>query len=74
MVMRTVGWLLLRRLIGLVGAGRTPDARDVEIAVLHHQLAVLGRQVTRPGYTPGDRLVLAWLARLLPRDRWSAFR
>ena len=72
-VMRTVGWLLLRRLVCLVGAGRTPDAKDVEIAVLQHQLAVLGRQVTRPRYTPTDRLMLAWLARLLPRDRWSVF-
>jgi len=29
--------------------------------------------VARPRYTPQDRLVLAMLARLLPRDRWPAF-
>jgi hypothetical protein len=45
----------------------------VEIAVLRHQLLVLRRQVTRPRYTPTDRLVLATLAKLLPRKRWAAF-
>src|SRR3954468_22422227 len=70
---RTLAFLVLRRMLGVVGAGRTPDANDVEIAVLRHQLAVLRRQVTRPRYTPGDRLVLATLARLLPRDRWPIF-
>jgi putative transposase len=45
----------------------------VEIAVLRHQLVVLRRQVTRPRYTPTDRLVLATLAKLLPRKRWAAF-
>jgi putative transposase len=41
--------------------------------VLRHQLMVVRRQVARPQYTPQDRLVLAMLARLLPRDRWPAF-
>jgi putative transposase len=50
---------------------RTP--RNIEVAVLAHQLAVPRRQVSRPRYTPSDRLVLAWLARLLPRERWSVF-
>jgi hypothetical protein len=47
--------------------------KDIEIAVLRHQLMVLRRQVARPRYTPQDRLVLAMLARLLPRERWAAF-
>jgi putative transposase len=42
----------------------------VEIAVLRHQLAVLRRQVTRPRYTNTDRVILATLAKLLPRNRW----
>jgi hypothetical protein len=42
-------------------------------AVLRHQLAVLRRQVAGPRYTPTDRLVLATLAKLLPRQRWPVF-
>jgi hypothetical protein len=37
------------------------------IAVLRHQLMVLRRQVARAPYTPEDRIVLAMLAKLLPR-------
>ena len=73
MVVRTVGLMVLRRLVGLFGLGPSSDAKDVEIAVLRHLLAVLCRQVKRPRYTPGDRLVLAWLAKLLRRERWSVF-
>ena len=69
----SVGFLLLRRVLALVGLGPAPDAKDVEIAVLRHQLMVLRRQVARPRYTPSDRLVLAMLASLLSRERWSAF-
>jgi hypothetical protein len=72
-VVQTLGLLIVRRLLGVLGLGPAPDARDVEIAVLRHQLAVLTRQVTRPRYTPTDRMLLAWLAKLLPRDRWRAF-
>jgi putative transposase len=46
--------------------------------VLRHQLVVLRRQVARPRYTPTDRILLATLARLLPRERcalsWSPRR
>jgi transposase InsO family protein len=73
MVGRTVGFLIVRRLLGLLGLGASSDARDVEIAVLRHQLAVVGRQVARPRYTPTDRMLMAVLARLLPRDRWRVF-
>ena len=73
MVVRTLAFLVLRRVLGVVGGHWTPDAKDVEIAVLRHQLAVLRRQVARPRYAPGDRMVLAALAKLLPRDRWKIF-
>src|SRR6266436_2180244 len=69
----TIVFLVVRHVLGLVGLGPKPDDKDVEIAVLRHQLAVLHRQVARPRYAPTDRLVLATLARLLPRERWSAF-
>jgi putative transposase len=72
-VVRTVALVIVQRVLGLVGCGRSPDANVVEIAVLRHQLAVLRRQVARPRYTPADRTVLAMLARLLPRERWPVF-
>src|SRR3982751_3391322 len=73
MVVRTLAFVIVRRVLGLVGLGPAPDAKDVEIAVLRHQLMVVRRQVARPRYAPADRMVLAMLARLLPRERWSIF-
>jgi putative transposase len=72
-MVQTLGFLVVRKLLGLLGLGPASDARDVEIAVLRHQRAVLARQVARRRYSPTDPIVLAWLARLLPRDRWRAF-
>jgi transposase InsO family protein len=65
--------LLVRRLLDLLRLGPTPDEKDVEIAVLRHQLAVLRRQVAWPRYSPADRALLATLARMLSRERWAAF-
>ena len=73
MVVRTLAFLVLRRIVDVVGGGPTPDTKDVEIAVLRHQLAVLARQVARPRYAAAYRIVLATLAKLLPRDRWKIF-
>jgi transposase InsO family protein len=73
MVVRTLAFMVVRQILCLVGLGPSPDAKDVEIAVLHHQLRVLRRQVARPRYQPADRMVLATLAKLLPRDRWPIF-
>src|SRR5437773_3362505 len=73
MVAQTLVFVIVRRVLGLIGLGPASDAKDVEIAVLRHQLMVVRRQVARPRYMPQDRLVLAMLARLLPRDRWPAF-
>jgi len=33
-VVRTLGFVVLRRLLGLAGLGGSPDAKDVELAVL----------------------------------------
>jgi putative transposase len=73
MVVRTLAFVVVRQVLALVGLGPSPNTKDVEIAVLRHQLAVLRRQVARPRYMPGDRMILAGLARLLPRDRWPIF-
>src|SRR6266576_5347054 len=53
----------------LVRDRRSEFARDLELLVLRHQLAVLGRQARRPTLRPADRALLAALARLLPHPR-----
>ena len=57
----------------LLGRFQSERAKDVEIAVLRHQLRVLRRQVKRPEFRPADRALLAMLSRALPRGRWSTF-
>jgi putative transposase len=65
-------YLALRRVLELlVLCWRSTDAKEVEILVLRHQLAVLRRQHPRPRLQPNDRALLAALSRLLPRPRWS---
>jgi putative transposase len=67
-------YLALRRLLELmVLCWRSTDAKEVEILVLRHQLAILRRQYPRPRLQPKDRALLAALSRLLPRPRWSIF-
>jgi putative transposase len=57
----------------LVLRGRRDRSKDAEILVLRHQLAILQRRVPRPRFEPSDRAILAALARLVDRDRWSIF-
>jgi hypothetical protein len=47
----------------LVRRRRSEVVKDVEVLVLHHQLAVLGRQEQRSPLRPADRAYLAALAR-----------
>ena len=53
----------------LVRGRRAEFAKDVELVLLRHQLAVLARQVARPKLRPADRALIAALARLLPPRR-----
>jgi hypothetical protein len=45
MVVRTLAFRIVRQVLGLIGLGPSVDAKDVEIAVLRHQLLVLRREV-----------------------------
>src|SRR3954447_5046440 len=72
-VVHAIALMIVRRVLGVLGCGPTPNADAVEIAVLRHQLAVLHRQAPRPRYNPADRMVLAALAKLLSRKRWAVF-
>ncbi|GIJ51402.1 hypothetical protein Val02_82880 [Virgisporangium aliadipatigenens] len=71
--MRLIYQLLRQILQMLTQLARDDGGKDVELLVLRHQVAVLRRQVPRPKLQPADRAVLAALARLLPRDRWTIF-
>jgi putative transposase len=60
-------YLAFSALLRLLLTGRSSAvAKDLELLVLRHQLAVLGRQERRPFLRPTDRAFLAAVARLLP--------
>jgi putative transposase len=58
------GWLAM--------LARSDHAKDAQILILRHQVAVLQRQITAPRLSRADRAALATLARLLPAVTSSA--
>ena len=65
-MLRVVGWLAL-----LVLSDR---AKDAEILLPRHQVAVLQRQTGTPKLSWADRAILSALARLLPRSHLRQVR
>jgi hypothetical protein len=72
-VLFTLKYLLLGRLVRLLGNSSNDLSSDVEVMVLRHQLMVLKRHVGRPRLRRRDRLFMAAMSRTLPRARWSSF-
>jgi hypothetical protein len=73
-VLSKLAYLALFRSIQLLALlARGDTAKDLEILLLRHQLAVLRRHVPRLKFEPTDRALLAVLSGALPRSRWSCF-
>jgi len=67
-------YVVVCRLLGLVvPLARSDRSKELEILVLRHELSILWRQVSRPRFSPRDRVLLAALSRALPRRSWEAF-
>jgi hypothetical protein len=62
---RVLGWLVLR--------ARSDAAKEIEILVVRHQLAVLIRGTPLPRMNWTDRALIAALTRLLPPHRRLGF-
>jgi hypothetical protein len=72
MISKLVYVTLCRSLQLLVLLARGDVAKDLEILVLRHQLAVLRRQVPRPRLEPTDRALLAAVSLRCPEPAGPA--
>ena len=73
-MLRSLLYLLVRRVIRLFRSDdRMAADAEFEIAVLHHEVAILRRQVMRPIYRASERAFLAAASRMLSREAWDAF-
>ena len=70
MTLRLLYLLLCQVLRWLALLARSSAAKDAELLMLRHEVAVLRRQETQPRVDWADRAVLAGLVRLLPRPAW----
>ena len=65
-------YLILQAALRLVVRGND-QVHELEIVGLRHQLNVLRRQVSRPSFKAGDRMLLAAARRVLGKARASSF-
>ena len=70
MTLRLLYLLFCQALRWLALLARSSAAKNAELLMLRHEVAVLRRGVTRPRVNWADRAVFAGLARLLPRPSW----
>lgn len=67
----SIATALVRNLIKVPAVAlRRRAAKDAEVLALRHENAVLRRQIARVRYQSADRIWLAVLSRLVPRERW----
>jgi putative transposase len=71
-VLLSLCYLLVRSILQLA-VWRSNDIKELELAVLRHELDILRRRTKRPPLTMADRLFLAAASRLLPRKNWRSF-
>jgi hypothetical protein len=70
--MLSVLYSVIRLLVDIVTTMRRDQAElAAEVLTLRRQVQVLERQIKRVHWTPGDRMVMAVLARLLPKSAWK---
>jgi transposase InsO family protein len=70
--MLSVLYSVIRLLVDVVTTMRRDQAElAAEVLTLRRQVQVLERQIKRVHWTPGDRMVMAAVARLLPNSAWK---
>ena len=73
MTLRLIYQIFAKLMSWMVLHTRSDNAKEIEILVLRHQLAVLQRHTPRPRISRIDRAVIAALGRLLPASRRHGF-